>query len=216
MSGVERGGAKDRCPPMRTQPAEQWLEERDEKDLADDGPPADPPRPPPRHLQPRLGILHDYDEVRRSGGEVVGHDVSAVAGTGQQHHPAAAVARTARSGVRRRRIHGPRQCASRNHPTVSRSPSDSGIGRTSGNIRLKRVRSACEWGTSPFRGSRCSTCSASPVMSSSTAINSNNETRDPYARFTGPGSTTRRRTASVRTDATVPTYVKSRVCVPSP
>ena len=43
------------------------------------------------------------------------------------------------------RLRGSRQCASRNHATVARNPSGSGVGRTSGNSRHKRVWSACEW-----------------------------------------------------------------------
>jgi hypothetical protein len=84
--------------------AEHWLEEGDEKYLADDGKPSDPSCPSSSHLAPRLGVLHDHGEVGYMRCEIVGHDISAVAGTGQQHHPAAVVERTGGGGLRPRRI----------------------------------------------------------------------------------------------------------------
>ena len=64
-------------------------------------------------------------------------------------------------------------------PRWPRNPSRSGVGSTSGNIVVSRVRSACESCTSPARGPTWSRRSSWPTISSRAAINSKSDTREP-------------------------------------
>lgn len=110
----------------------------------------------------------------------------------------------------------PLACAVRIQSTVFPSPPVNGTGSMSGNRERRRVLSAWLCGTSPLRFSMWRRSTGRPTIPSRISSVSRSEIRLPKARFTGSGLVTSRSSASVIVAQTVPTNVKSRLCVPSP
>src|SRR5215471_2157482 len=95
-------------------------------------------------------------------------------------------------------------CAA-NQSTVCRSPTGSGTGVASGNSLSRCWGSACECSMLPAGTATCRTGNDLPSTPSISAINSCTEVRLPKPTLTGSSLTTRRRTASAMTAATLPT-----------